>query len=243
MSIPDSGASPERRDPTPRKPVRPSIRPYTRTLLDTPFQPFETQILQRMLASEQDFRIFCMFGRPVSPPCPGCERPVVIRNRTYNAPLLRAIYLGGSMDQLLSNGPLVEAAGPEEASQHVQPPENTGRRALATLLRPLLQDAVLLEIAGHAKATWRLDPLGPALATLCFEHFITVPDPLQGIVDIADALARQGLLQPPSDLIETGGAPMFSLGYSGTPKGRARLAEHVLPRWECARVRRSRLMG
>lgn len=240
MSIPDSGASPDRRDPAPRKPVRPSIRPYTRTLLDKPFQPFEDQILQRMLASEQDFRIFCMFGRPVCGPLPGCPRPVVIRNRGYDARLLRAVYLGLSMDHLLSSQ-RVEPAATAEATSHAS--ERSGTEALASLLRPLLLDAVLLEIAGHAKTTWRLDPLGPALATLCFEHFTAHADPLQSLVDLADDLARQGLLQPPSDLIEVGGAPMFSLGYRGTPKGRAHLEEHVLPRWECARIRRSRLPG
>jgi len=240
MSIPDSGASPERRDPAPRKPVRPSIRPYTRTLLGKPFQPFEDQILQRMLASERDFRIFCMFGRPVCGPLPGCPRPVVIRNRGYDARLLRAVYLGLSMDQLLSTQGTEPTAASEAATQD---PDRSGTEALATLLRPLLMDAVLLEIAGHAKATWRLDPLGPALATLCFEHFTAHADPLQGIVDIADGLASQGMLQAPSDLIEVGGAPMFSLGYRGTPKGRAHLEEHVLPRWECARIRRSRLLG
>lgn len=243
MSIPDSGSSPERRGPAPRKPVRPSIRPFTRTLLDKPFQPFEDQILRRMLASERDFRIFCMFGRPVSGPLPGCERPVVIRHRAYDSRVLRALYLGSAMDHMLSlpGDPAGATVALDPAADgSAEPTAISGSSALRSLLHPLLRDAVLLEVASQARPTHRFDHLGPALATLCFEHFVGCPEPLRAIVTIADALASEGLLHGPSDIVEAAGSPMFSLGHQGTPKGRAHLAEHVLPKWECARLRRAR---
>lgn len=246
MSMHDSGPSPERRGPAPRKPVRPSIRPFTRTLMDKPFQPFEQQILQRMVASEQDFRIFCMFGRPVGPSLPGCERPVTIRGRVYDSRILRTLYIGAATERILAGADAVPSpqADTDGRERPADPAETLhSRTVVQRMLQPLLRDATLLEVAGHAKPTFCFAHLGTVLATLCFENFSTAADPLATVHDIADGLAKEGLLHAPSDIIDLDGVAMFSLGFKGTPRGRAHLAEHVLPRWECARVRRSRSLG
>lgn len=191
--------------------------------MDKPFQPFEQQILQRMIASEQDFRIFCMFGRPVGASLPGCERPVTIRGRVYDSRILRTLYLGAATEHMLAGADAVPSpqAGTDPHERSVGPAEIVNSRTVVQrMLRPLLRDATLLEVAGHAKSTFCFAHLGTVLATLCFEHFSTAADPLATVHDIADGLAKEGLLHAPADIIDPGGVSMFSLGFKGTPRGR-----------------------
>jgi hypothetical protein len=246
MSIPDSGPTP--RDPAPRKPVRPSIRPFTRTLMDKPFQPFEMQLLQRMLASERDFRIFCMFGRPTCGPLAGCDRPIVIRGRAYDSRVLRAVYLGTALETLLTSAG-EQTAAQTNGGQTPEQPESaeaapfTGTACLRSLLKPLLLDAILLEVAGSPRPVYRLDHIGQMLATLSFEHFAACPDPAAVISGLAQELAADGLLSGPSDILDVAGVPLFALGHVATPKGKAHVAGHVVPRWASARVRRTHAAG
>ncbi|NBX25828.1 MAG: hypothetical protein EBQ99_07240 [Planctomycetes bacterium] len=248
MSFPDSGPTPGPRDPAPRKPVRPSIRPFTRTLLDKPFQPFEMQLLQRMLANEQDFRIFCMFGRPICGPMAGCERPVVIRGRAYDSRVLRTVYLGTALESLLTSvgdqttAPAAGAQTPDQPAATPEPPF-TGTACLRSLLRPLLRDALLLEVASSPRPVYRLDHIGQTLATLSFEHFSACPDPASVVSALAQELVTDGLLGGPSDIVDVAGMPMFALGHMATPRGKAHVAGVVMPRWASARVRRTPAPG
>lgn len=250
MSIPDSGSAPERRDPRPRKPVRPSILPFTRTLLDQPFQPFEWQMLERITASERNFRIFCMFGRPICAPLSGCERPIVIRGRAYDSGILRALYLGTAAEHLLTQTP-------EQASSQLLPinresdsaatspvPSITPESMIRQLLQPLLHDALLMELGTRPDGSPRLGHIGVVLATLCFEHFARCADPVQAVRDLAEELCMKDLLWAPIDsFMEVGDAPLFELAWRATDLGKDRISTNLMPKWECARVRRTRKRG
>ena len=241
--MPDFGDAPSPRRPAP---VRPSHTARSRRLLGVPWQAFELAFLENRLQSEEAFRRFCMFGRPAPEPMPGCAQPVRIGQNLYDAEALRNLYIaqgvGAAIQELLERArkapnlevqaPGCSGGGPNESTEQAV----TNVRLAA--LRPLVRDALLIEVCTARGKVIDFDPIGPNLATLAFEVFLADAAPHELPRRIAEELANEGLLR--RNVIEM--LDRMEV-YGATGMGRAVVLNTLLPRWRSTRLRQSRAHG
>lgn len=241
--MPDFGDAPSPRRPAP---VRPSHTVRGRRLLGVPWQAFELAFLENRLKTEEAFRRFCMFGRPAPEPLPGCAQPVRIGTHLYDAEALRNLYIaqgvGSAVQALLEQaaGARDGAPGGEKAGASTKPlsPEKIVRDLRVAALRPLVRDALLIEVCTARGKTVDFDLIGPNLATLAFEVFLADPAPHELPRRLAEELSGEGLLRRTViellDRMEV---------YGPTHMGRAVVLNSLLPRWRSTRLRQSRAHG
>jgi len=240
---PGESSSPCGQDPPPHRRVRrmwPSL-PLNRRLIATPPSQAELQQMRLALRSEFDVRIFCMFNTAALPPEPGCPRPIRLAGRTWNSQLLRRLYAGRAMLQVLGNPPPMPEAGTASVpgGDRLDP-----LAATRDLLRPLMLDALLVHMCSGQRPLLEPRRVGPTLATLGMEFFLMAPDPARVIEDLADQLCRDGLLKGPSSK-DSLAYEIFgpALAYEPTTDGRAKAIAEILLDWDVARVRRLRPRG
>ena len=234
--------------PSPRRPasVRPSHTSRGRRLLGVPWQAFELAFLENRLKTEQAFRRFCMFGRPAPDPVPGCEQPVRIGQHLYDAEALRNLYIaqgvGAAIQTLLERARTTPDASPPSRGKPAQTPQESTERVVTDVrlaaLRPLVRDALLIEICTARGKMVDLDPIGANLATLAFEVFLADPAPHELPRRLAEELANEGLIR--RNVIEV--LDHMEI-YGAAHMGRAVVLNSLLPRWRSTRVRQSRAHG
>jgi hypothetical protein len=234
MTMPEFG---DAASPRPRKPVRPSHSVRSRRLLGVPWQGFELAFLDTRVRTEEAFRRFCMFGRLAPEPLAGCQQPVRIGTNLYDAEALRNQYIaqgvGAAIQTMLEQARQGEPLGVPNSSG------SSTEQAVAALrqaaLRPLVRDALLIEICTSRGRVVDLDLVGPNLAALAFEVFLADPAPHELPYRIAQELAAEGLVR--RTVIEL----LDRMEVFGPREmGGAVVRNSLLPRWQGARLRRMR---
>jgi hypothetical protein len=157
--------------PTPDRnpsPVRPSLPFWKRTVFDLmPLRRREVNAFMQRIERENDFRLFCIFGKPGPLPVAGCHHPVMLDGQVYNADLVRATYLD----------PYCPDANPHHT-------------------RSLLADALLLRASRQPITDRNLRDMAPMLAQAAPEPFELVDtDPAGVLVQVASELSDSGLLE------------------------------------------------
>lgn len=234
MSTPEFG---DAASPRPRKPVRPSHSVRGRRLLGVPWQGFELAFLDTRIRTEQAFRRFCMFGRPAPEPMAGCEQPVRIGTNLYDAEALRNQYIAQGVGAAIQ-AMLEQARQGASPNSPAVPPASTEQTVAAlrqAALRPLLRDAMLIEICTSRGRVVDLELVGPNLAALAFEVFLADPAPHELPHRIALELASQGLVR--RSVIEL--LDRMEV-FAPREMGGAVVRNSLLPRWQGARLRRMR---
>lgn len=234
MSTPDFGDAPSPRRPTP---VRPSHTPRSRRLLGVPWQAFELAFLDNRVKTEEAFRRFCMFGRPAPEPIAGCQQPVRIGTNLYDAEALRNLYIAQGVGAAIQT--MLDQARQGDPAATAKAPLQSTEQAVSALrtaaLRPLVRDAMLIEICTSRGRVVDMGVVGPNLAALAFEVFLADPAPHELPHRIAQALASEGLVR--RSVIEL----MDHMEVFGPREmGSAVVRNSLLPRWQGARLRRMR---
>ena len=227
-------------------PVRPSHTLRGRRLLGVPWQAFELAFLENRLKTEEAFRRFCMFGRPAAEPMPGCAHPVRIGQHLYDAEALRNLYIaqsvGAAIQELLERARQMPDAPLRSHGQTGHGAAESVDLAVSNVrvaaLRPLVRDALLIEICTARGKMVDLDPIGANLASLAFEVFLADPAPHELPRRLAEELANEGLIR--RNVIEV--LDRMEI-YGAAHMGRAVVLNSLLPRWRSTRLRQSRAHG
>lgn len=239
MSFPDFDG-----DASPRRPlrVRPSITTAGRRLLGVPWQPFELEFLDHMVPTEQAFRRFCMFGRMAPSPMPNCARPVRIGGHLYDAEALQNAYIaqaiGGAVQQLLADAQKPGRGGTAGAKP-APSMEQSVAEMRRLMLRPLVRDALLIEICARRAVPVDLRDVGANLAQLAFEVFLGDAAPHELPRRLVHELSKEGLVRR----LPFGDSHIGSEIAVPCETARSLVRGMLLPRWQCARVRPSRARG
>lgn len=234
MTMPDFG---DAASPRPRKPVRPSHSVRSRRLLGVPWQGFELAFLDTRIRTEEAFRRFCMFGRPAPESIAGCQQPVRIGTNLYDAEALRNLYIAQGVGAAIQT--MLEQARQGDAAATERSPLPSTEQAVSALrtaaLRPLVRDAMLIEICTSRGRVVDLDVVGPNLAALAFEVFLADAAPHELPHRIAQELASEGLVR--RSVIEL----LDHMEVFGPREmGSAVVRNSLLPRWQGTRLRRMR---
>lgn len=220
-----------------RRRVRPSISPRGRQLLKTPIADWEVGLLQDMVRSEFDLRVMSVFGRPPSQISQGKTRFVMLGGALYDLEAIQRIYrLNAMMADLDAVAGAVDAF--EAPSNPPRRIHEAARRWQHRAFWPLLRDAALAEANSSLPVVIDERSIGPRMAQLAPDLFLTYPLPQMLPHDVVSGLVADGKLEHLSTDVRR-----RLMVVRGTPDSLQLLRTQVLHRWEPARRKPSRKTG